>query len=172
MKQFHEAVVNSWKASLEDALANADPEYIAARSTHQTTAAAVAAALELPFVSGAAARIVGEATRALGVSIRVFGETPFDAVPFESESVRWRRQWRERLDGRHTVATTTADQASTSAAAMDAETLAAYIDDMPEPDAVLAHVTKLLNSASTNEEIQFEVCLRLQLLLDCISTFT
>ncbi|KAI6233172.1 hypothetical protein M3Y99_00943000 [Aphelenchoides fujianensis] len=158
MKHFHEGVINFWQEALQTPMENGDPEH-----AHQTAAQP----LELPFIGGTAAKFVNDAAKDLGTTIAVFGERPADSARFQSEVIRWRRPFVERLDAHHSAVQSTSNGRATAdglpsaafgeTSRIDAATLMAYVDRLPEPDFALQQITQLLNSASTNQEIEFDL---------------
>lgn len=150
MKHFHEAIVLFWRESLENPARNVDPVHLIRHNNHQN--------LELPFILGAPTQIVKEASKSLGTPITIYGEQPCDPVQFESEFIRWKNAFVEKIDLPQTSGAAE-PQLYTDELTLDCDTLVAYIRELPEPDAILTQLTKLLNSARTNDDIQFEVCI-------------
>ncbi|KAI6180712.1 hypothetical protein M3Y98_00750700 [Aphelenchoides besseyi] len=164
MKHFHENVVNFWQQAIEDPIANPDPEYL-----NRPLSNFQSSSLELPFIGGAAAKFVNDSNQELGTSVSIYGAQPDDAVPFESELVRWRRKFVEQsVDGKNSknqknnpISIDPSENNMTSefgeSVKMDGATLMVYLEQLADPELALEHVTKVLNSAETNDEIQFEL---------------
>ncbi|KAI6224977.1 Helicase SKI2W-like [Aphelenchoides besseyi] len=150
--------------SRRESAGNADSEY-----ANRPISNIQSSSLELPFIGGAAAKFVNDTNQELGTSVSIFGAQPDDAVPFESELIRWRRKFVEQsVDGKnsknernYTISVDPSESNMTSAfgesVKMDGATLMVYLEKLADPEMALEHVTKVLNSAGTNDEIQFEL---------------
>jgi hypothetical protein len=113
--------------------------------------------LELPFISGETARIINEASKQLNMNIPVYGEHPSDPIEFESELVKWRKPFVEKIDFEEMDNATSSNQLQDGELKLDINTLLAYIKELQEPETIMTQLAKILNSAKSNEEIQFEV---------------
>jgi hypothetical protein len=152
MKHFHETIVLYWRDALENPARNVDPVYMTQRANHQN--------LEMPFILGAPTQIVREASNALGTQIPIYGEQPCDSVQFESEVIRWKNAFVEKIDALPQTSEAAELQLYEDDPALDCDTLLAYINELPESETVLTQLIKILNSAQNNDDIQYEVCFR------------
>lgn len=146
LKHFQESIVMYWREALQNSNNNSDPIHLQRRRRPIPP-------IELPFISGSAAQIVKEATKNLGISITIYGKQPTDAVDFDSECIQWNMPFIETFDQPKIDEV----EIYPKEGHLNVDTIMAYLSEFPDADFVIAELTKILNSAKSNDDIQYEV---------------